>query len=68
MDSGELHCTAEPGAARSHAFTFRGTVIIFSPIEALFSSPGKPKTFQNFPLYRILRHIHVALNIDENKN
>jgi len=28
----------------------------------------KPKTFQNFQLHRILRHIYETLNIDGNKN
>ena len=35
---------------------------------ALFSSPQKPKTFQDFSSYQILRYMHGALNIDENKN
>jgi len=34
---------------------------------ALFSSPKKPKNFQNSTSHRILRHMHRALNIDENK-
>jgi len=33
---------------------------------ALFSSPQKPKTFQNYPSYRILRRMYGALNIDKN--
>jgi len=36
--------------------------------KALFSSPQKPKTFQNFPSHRILWHMHRALNVDKNKN
>jgi len=36
--------------------------------KALFSSPQKSKTFQDFPSHRILRHMHEAQNIDENKN
>ena len=35
---------------------------------ALFSSPQKAKSFQDFPSHRILRHMHEALNIDESKN
>jgi len=35
---------------------------------ALFSSCQKPKSFQDFPSHRILRHIHEILNIDKNKN
>jgi len=35
---------------------------------ALFSSPRNPKSFQNSLSHRILRHMHEALNIDENKN
>ena len=35
---------------------------------ALFSSPRNLKSFQNFLSHRILRHMHEALNIDENKN
>jgi hypothetical protein len=35
---------------------------------ALFSSPQKAKSFQDFPSHRILRHMHGVLNIDENKN
>jgi len=35
---------------------------------ALFSSPRNPKNFQDSPSHRILRHMHEALNIDENKN
>ena len=27
-----------------------------------------PKIFQDSPSHRILRHMHEALNIDENKN
>jgi len=27
-----------------------------------------PKIFQDSPSHRILRHLHEALNIDENKN
>jgi len=37
-------------------------------ITALFSSPQKTKNFQDSPSYRILRHMHGALHIDENKN
>jgi len=36
--------------------------------EALFSSPWKPKSFQDSPSHRILWHMHETLNIDENKN
>ena len=36
--------------------------------KALFSSPWKPKTFQDFPSHQILKHMHAALDIDENKN
>jgi len=36
--------------------------------EALFSSPRKPKSFQDSPSHRILWHMHETLNIDENKN
>ena len=39
-----------------------------SMIWVLFSSPQNPKTFQDSPSHRILRHVHEALNIDENKN
>ena len=35
---------------------------------ALFSSTQKLKKFQDYLSYRILRHTHGALNIDENKN
>ena len=35
---------------------------------ALFSSPWKPKSFQDFPSHRILWHMHETLNIDEKKN
>ena len=35
---------------------------------SLFSSPQKPKTFQDSLSHRILRHMHAVLNIDENKN
>jgi len=28
----------------------------------------KPKIFQDSPSHQILRHMHGALNIDENKN
>jgi len=31
-------------------------------------SARKPKSFQNSLSHRILRHMHEALNIDENKN
>jgi len=34
----------------------------------LFSSPRKPKSFQDSPSHRILWHMHETLNIDENKN
>jgi hypothetical protein len=37
-------------------------------IKALYSSHQKPKSFQDSPSHRILRHMHEALNIDENKN
>jgi len=37
-------------------------------ILALFSSPWKPKSFQDSPSHRILWHMHETLNIDENKN
>jgi len=37
-----------------------------SNAQALFSSRQKPKTFQNSPSHRILRHMHKALNIVEN--
>jgi len=33
--------------------------------KALFSSPQKTKTFQDFSSHRILQHIHGALNIDK---
>jgi hypothetical protein len=36
--------------------------------KALFSSYQKPKTFQDFQLHRILRHMHGVLNINKNKN
>ena len=36
--------------------------------KALFSSPWKPKSFQDFPSHRILWHMHETLNINENKN
>jgi len=36
--------------------------------EALFSSHQNQKSFQNSSSHRILRHMHEALNIDENKN
>ena len=36
--------------------------------KALFSSPRNTKSFQDSPSHRILRHMHEALNIDENKN
>ena len=37
--------------------------------KALFSSQQQnPKSFEDFPSHRILRHMHEALNIDENKN
>ena len=36
--------------------------------KALFSSPKNLKNFQDFPSHRILRHMHGALNTDENKN
>jgi len=36
--------------------------------KALFSSPQKLKTFQDFPSRRILGHMHEALDIYENKN
>jgi len=36
--------------------------------KALFSSPWKPKSFQDSPSRRILWHMHKTLNIDENKN
>jgi hypothetical protein len=32
------------------------------------ASLQKPKSFQDFPSHRILRHMHGVLNIDENKN
>jgi len=35
---------------------------------ALFSSPQKPKFFQDFSSHRILGHMHEVLDIDENKN
>jgi len=35
---------------------------------ALFSFLKKPKTFQDSPSHRILRHMHDTLNIDKNKN
>ena len=35
---------------------------------ALFSSHKKPKTFQDYPSHRILRHMYRALNVDEDKN
>jgi hypothetical protein len=31
-------------------------------------SPQKPKSFQDSLSHQILRHMHEALNIDENKN
>jgi hypothetical protein len=37
-------------------------------MKALFTSPRNPKSFQDSPSHRILRHMHEALNIDENKN
>jgi hypothetical protein len=37
-------------------------------ILALFSLPLKPKTFQDFSSYQILRHMYKILNIDKNKN
>ena len=36
--------------------------------EVLFSSDKKPKTFKDSSSHRILPYMHVALNIDENKN
>ena len=36
--------------------------------QALFSSLRNPKSFQDSLSHRILRHMHEALNIDENKN
>jgi len=33
--------------------------------KALFSSPRIPKSFQDSPSHRILRHMYEALNIDE---
>jgi len=36
--------------------------------KALFSSSRNPKSFQDSLSHRILRHIHEALNINENKN
>ena len=33
----------------------------------MFNLPQKPIFFQDFMLHRILRHMHGALNIDENK-
>jgi len=36
-------------------------------IKALFSSPQKPKIFQDFLSHRTLRYIHGALNIHKNK-
>jgi len=44
------------------------TIILTHGSEALFSLPQRPKTFQDFSSHRILRHMHGALNIDENKN
>jgi len=41
---------------------------ILSLTKALFSSPQKPKTFQDSSSHRILRHMHGTLNIDKNKN
>jgi len=35
---------------------------------ALFSSPQKAKSFQDFLSNQILRHMHRVLNKDENKN
>jgi len=37
-------------------------------IMALFSSPWKPKSFQDSLSHRILWHMHETLNIGENKN
>jgi hypothetical protein len=37
-------------------------------IQALFSSTRNPKRFQDSLSHQILRHMHKALNIDENKN
>jgi len=36
--------------------------------KVLFSSPQNSKKIQDFLSHRILRHMHEALNIDENKN
>ena len=36
--------------------------------KALFTFNLKPKFFQDSPSYRIFRHMHGVLNIDENKN
>jgi len=33
---------------------------------ALFTSTQKPKIFQDSPSYRIFRHMHEVLNVDEN--
>jgi hypothetical protein len=35
---------------------------------AMFSSPQKSKSFQNFLLRQIVRQMHQILNRDENKN
>jgi len=40
----------------------------FLGTKALFSSLQKQKTFQDSSSHRILRHMHGALNIYENKN
>jgi len=37
-------------------------------LPALFSSSRKPKTFQDFSSHQILKHMHEALDINENKN
>jgi len=37
-------------------------------LSMLFRSHQNLKSFQDFPSHRILRYMHEALNIDENKN
>ena len=49
-------------------FLGRNLSVFFFYFEALFSSPRKPKNFQDFLSHRILWHMHEILNIDENKN
>ena len=49
-------------------FGFQGELNKAQESKALFSSPRKPKFFQDSPSHQILEHMHKAIDIDENKN